>query len=97
MPQYFVIRYGGFACTGIHDCHFKAVDGVTTYVGEYGAFRFFGATLHNCQVYFPGVALCKLCGQGEVGIVIFGHNNAATGIFIQPVHNPGAFYSAYAG
>lgn len=95
--EHFVVRNGGFTRTGIHHCHFEAVDGVAPYVGKNGALGLFGAPLYNSQVYFACVSLCKLSGEGEVGAVIFCHNDASAGIFVQTVNNAGALYTAYAG
>lgn len=60
-------------------------------VGEDGAGAFLRAPLDDGEVEFLGGAFGKLCGEGLMGIVVFGDNEAAGCIFIKPVDDSGAF------
>ena len=95
--QHFPVRDGGFAAAGVHHGHFQAVDGVAADVGEHGAFLLLRAALDHGQVDFAGVSLGKLGGEGEVGLVILCHHDAAAGVLVQAVHDAGALHTADAG
>ena len=95
--QHLPVGDGRFAAARVHNGHFQAVDRVTANIGEDGSFGLFRAALHHSQIDFARVALGKLGGEGEVGLVVLGHYNAAAGVLIQAVDDAGALHATNAG
>ncbi len=92
-----VVGDGGFAAWGIDDGHFLAVDGVSADVGEDGVGWGFGDSVGDAEVEFFHGASGELCGEGLVGGVGFGDDEAAGGVFVEAVDDAGSFDAADAG
>ena len=92
-----VVGDGGAAGAGIDDGHFLAVDGMTAEVGEDGAVGLGGDALGDGEVEFGSLAFGELCGEGLLGAIGFGGDDAAGGVLVEAVDDAGALDAADAG
>jgi len=89
-----VVGDGGAPGAGVEDCHLLPVDRVTSDVGEDGAGRFRGNAGGGGEVEFGGLAPGELVGEGLVGEVGLGGHEAARGVLVEAVDDPGALDAA---
>ena len=97
VKQLFKVGDGGFPASGVYDGHFETIDRMASDVGEDASSLFFQPTLHHGEVNFLGAPLGELRGEREVSGVIFCHDDATAGVFVESVHDTGAFHAADAG
>ena len=97
IKQLFKVGDGRFPASGVDDGHFETVDGMSSDVGEDASSLFFQPTLHHGEVNFLGAPLGELRGEREVSGVIFCHDDATAGVFVESVHDAGTFHAADAG
>jgi hypothetical protein len=93
----FVVGDGGFPGGCGDDCHLEAVGGIPGDVGAHGAAFDGGDALHAGEVDFPDGAVAKGFCQSVVSRIMPGDDEAAAGVFIQPMHDAGSGHSADAG
>lgn len=92
-----VVSDRGTTGAGIDDGHFLARNGMATEVGEDRASRLGWDPLGDGEVELGGLPLGELAGERLLGLVGFGGDDAARGIFVEPMDDAGPLDAADAG
>lgn len=92
-----VVGDSWFARSRVHHGHLLSVHRMSTQLREYTPGRLNGRPLGGRKVELAGLAIVKLLEEGLLGGLRLRHHDAATGIFVEAMDDPRAFYPADPG
>src|SRR5262252_205238 len=84
------ITCNGFAASRAASCHAGTANDVTANAGSNDSLGLLHPPMNQSNVGLPHFAPGKLAGETAVGLIIFGDDDQAAGVFVETMDNAGA-------